>query len=410
MPAPPLPPTPPNISGGGASRVRIGELLVQSGVLTDERLNEALALHQREKDAGGRRRLGAFLVENGFVEETALTQILGRQLAVPWVSLYHVDFSRQLLNLVPREVAEGYGIIPVYVRHVRGQGDTLYVATDDPTNEEGLKRVGAYAGLPVRPMIASATDIRSAIRVYYGTGVTVPQAGAAVVQRAAAQPSDSSAMPPTERGTGPVAQSPQPAQHPPVAVTHVTIAAAPASPVSPVALPALAPAPTPTSAIPATRPERPPAKKHDSVPPPTRQEGPRRDPGNVTPAKLTVAPDDDGPEIEAIPIPLPARRDKPKRSIALTFLDGTTISLPAPRTKGRPAPVESPPESSPTGEDGLTARDLVAALRAVSHGAEASEILGDNPRWEAMFAALLSLLLKKHLIADWEFVEEFRKI
>ncbi len=46
----------------------------------------------------------------------------------------------------------------------------------------------------------------------------------------------------------------------------------------------------------------------------------------------------------------------------------------------------------------------------MSHGAEASEILGENPRWEAMFAALLSLLLRKHLIADWEFVEEFRKI
>jgi hypothetical protein len=36
--------------------------------------------------------------------------------------------------------------------------------------------------------------------------------------------------------------------------------------------------------------------------------------------------------------------------------------------------------------------------------------LGDNVHWEALFAALLSLLLKKHLIADWEFVEEYKKI
>ena len=63
------------------------------------------------------------------------------------------------------------------------------------------------------------------------------------------------------------------------------------------------------------------------------------------------------------------------------------------------------------GEGGtdLTARDLVSALRAVSHGADATEVLGDNVRWEAMFAALLSLLLKKHHIADWEFVEEYKK-
>lgn len=299
----------------GAPRIRLGELLVQAGVLSAERLEEALTL---QKEEGSKRRLGRLLVDSGFVDETQLTQVLGRQLSVPWVSLYHVDFSRQLLNLVPREVAEGYGVIPVYVRHVRGQGETLYVATDDPTNDEGLRKAAAYAGLPVRPMIASASDIRSAIRAYYGGG-------------------------------------PPPA--PAVKVEHVEVAPAP----EPAPEPAPAPAPEP-------------------------------------------APYDDTPELEAKSIPPPPR--KKGRAIALTFLDGTQINLPAPRLGklGRPAPKEAP------AEDELTARDLVAALRAVSHGAEAQEILGDNPRWEAMFAALLSLLLRKHLIADWEFVEEFRKI
>jgi type IV pilus assembly protein PilB len=41
---------------------------------------------------------------------------------------------------------------------------------------------------------------------------------------------------------------------------------------------------------------------------------------------------------------------------------------------------------------------------------DASEILGTEPRWEALFAALLSVLLRKGLIADWEFIEEFRKV
>jgi hypothetical protein len=66
----------------------------------------------------------------------------------------------------------------------------------------------------------------------------------------------------------------------------------------------------------------------------------------------------------------------------------------------------------PSGGDGnaLTARDLIAALRAVSHGADATEILGNDVHWEALFSALLSLLLKKHVIADWEFVEEYKKV
>jgi hypothetical protein len=77
-----------------------------------------------------------------------------------------------------------------------------------------------------------------------------------------------------------------------------------------------------------------------------------------------------------------------------------------PRLPSDPPLVEAPP---PAGE-GLTARDLASALRALAHGADASEVLGENVRWEAMFSALLSLMLKKHLIADWEFVEEYKKI
>jgi hypothetical protein len=103
----------------------------------------------------------------------------------------------------------------------------------------------------------------------------------------------------------------------------------------------------------------------------------------------------------------PARRMRPKM-ISLTLLDGTSISIPAPtRRPSRPDVEATPGEEF---SDQLTARDLVSALRAVAHGAEAGEILGAEPRWEAMFSALLSILLRKGLIADWEFVEEFRKI
>jgi len=58
---------------------------------------------------------------------------------------------------------------------------------------------------------------------------------------------------------------------------------------------------------------------------------------------------------------------------------------------------------------GLTARDLVLALRVVANGADASEVLGNNLRWEALFSALLSLMLRKHVIADWEFIDELKK-
>jgi hypothetical protein len=99
-------------------------------------------------------------------------------------------------------------------------------------------------------------------------------------------------------------------------------------------------------------------------------------------------------------MPAPAR-GKPRKMITLTLLDGTHVNLPARSPVPRPSGQADPD---------LTARDLVAALRAVSHGADASEIFGEKANWEPLFAALLALLLRKHLIADWEFVEEYRKI
>jgi type IV pilus assembly protein PilB len=108
------------------------------------------------------------------------------------------------------------------------------------------------------------------------------------------------------------------------------------------------------------------------------------------------------PEIEAKEF-VPKKRGVPM--IALTLLDGTTIQLPARR--GRTP--SSPPVTSGS-ESELTARDLVSALRAVSLGADAAEILGEAPRWEPIVATLLSVMLRKGLIADWEFLEEYRKI
>ena len=98
--------------------------------------------------------------------------------------------------------------------------------------------------------------------------------------------------------------------------------------------------------------------------------------------------------------------------VTLTLLDGTKVNLPARESAAQKKTEKPVAQSSRSPGDGgdLTARDLIAALRAVSHGADATEILGNNVHWEALFSALLSLLLKKQLIADWEFVEEFKKV
>jgi type IV pilus assembly protein PilB len=323
---------------------RIGELLVEGGVLSQSQLEQALFAQRKDG-----RKLGLLLVELGFVTEVQVTQTLSRQLSVPWVSLYHVDFSRSLLNLVPREIAEKYCLVPIFVRRVRKQGETLYVAMDDPTSESVMQEVSEAAAMPVKPMIACPSDIRAAIRVYY-------------------------------LGE----EAPPPPAPPPVVSAPKAVPTPPAAPAPP---------------LPERAKSKPDIKLPESQPQPTvRQDSPES------------APDIQAEEREAV---IPRRKSRPKM-VSLTLLDGTTISIPAPPKKQGSAPdIERPAASGPAAQefsDQLTARDLVSALRAVAHGADASEILGAEPRWEAVFSAILSILLRKGLIADWEFVEEFRKI
>ena len=396
------------------SRLRLGQLLVDARLITPEALADVLAAQQQDG-----RRLGTLLVERGHISEVQLTQILSHQLSVPWVSLLKIEFSRQLLNLVPRQVAERYGVLPIFVRRVRGQGDTLYVATDDPTNEEALRACGTHAGLPVRPMIAPPSDVRSAIRAYYG----VPSSEAA---GPAAAPASAPAAP-TEPAPAPRAATSPPAVEPPAPPPPPARPAPHSSTLrSAVFDEAIAAAGLPGPGASPAAPDAPPTMREPSRPPPTPAAPAQDAPVLETGARMSAPP----PDRESRPVPIPSPRGKTPRMVSLTLLDGTTLTLPArpnrraneaPPPDAAPRPVDAapeetdgrasaPPDSTPGVPASLTARDLVAALRAVAHGADASAVLGDDSRWEAMFAALLSLLLKKHIIADWEFVEELHKL
>lgn len=349
-----------------APRVPIGELLVQAKVLSREQLEQALLV---PREAG--KKLGQTLIERGWVSEAQLTQTLSLQLSVPWVSLYHIDFSRQLLNRVSRELADRHCLIPIFVRHVKGHGETLYVAMDDPTNEAALAEVAGLAGLPAKPMIASASDIRSAIRVYYGEPAP---ANVIEVPIPAVRPD---ALPMTMREGKPA---------PPPPVPH---AAPPAS-----AAPSTQPDASPRGAHPSSPPARPSSPPARPSQPPRGSQPPARRPSSVPPpaaAPVAAAPPTEG-----------AARRRPGKMVSLTFLDGTTIALPSRPAGGR--------KSTFASQEGLTARDFISALRAAAHGADATEVLGEKPQWEPVIAAVLSILLKKGLIADWELVEELRKI
>lgn len=425
------------------ARIRLGQLLVDAKLIRQADLDEVLALQRSDG-----RRLGTLLLERGLINETQLTQVLSHQLSVPWVSLVHIEFSRQLLNLVPHHVAERYCMVPIYVRHVRNQGQTLYVAMDDPSNDEGLRECATHAGLPVKAMIAPPSDIRSAIRVYYGTR-GAPSIPPAPEPRPSRQPTP---MPSIESPSIEVLPSAQVASLAPS--VDMEMASAPPSETasSSSALPApeldlVLPEALDMSA-PATltgvgsldgASELPPETLPDAgaslrfadavttnvrVPVVSARDVPSRE-ERLRLFDLitddTKMEDFEQPPTSTPVTEIPQPKGPAPRMIALTLLDGTTISLPAPRKSkataehaATAAPAveedEPPPSTLTDTRSGLTARDLVAALRAICHGANPNEILGPNERMEAIVAALLSVMLRKGVVADWEFVDELRKI
>ena len=88
--------------------MRLGDLLVASGVITQEQLEQALRIQQETKQ-----RLGDVLVQNGFITEQVLIDALQIQLGVEFVDLTAVSIPVELAKYVPRNIARRFSVVPV---------------------------------------------------------------------------------------------------------------------------------------------------------------------------------------------------------------------------------------------------------------------------------------------------------
>jgi type IV pilus assembly protein PilB len=138
---------------------RIGELLVEGGLITRDSLEEAL---ERQRSEGGR--LGYHLVQQGQVGEEDLVQLLSEQYGIPAIdlrSLYpHVD--RSLLDVIPETIAARYHVFPVHKT-----GNILTLAMVDPTNVVALDDIRFRTGCEVEPVLSSEFAIKEAIESSY---------------------------------------------------------------------------------------------------------------------------------------------------------------------------------------------------------------------------------------------------
>ena len=179
--------------------MRLGDLLLSSGMISHEQLERALELQKESKE-----RLGDVLVQSGIITEQQLIEALKIQLGVEFVDLTAVSIPVELAKYVPRTLAKKYCVVPVKL--VR---DTLYLAMSDPLDFIAQEEVKAASRKRVIPMIATHRATEQAISRLYGSEGTARvieemkrEAGAAgpdIVPAQLVKDSDSSEGAPTIR-------------------------------------------------------------------------------------------------------------------------------------------------------------------------------------------------------------------
>ncbi|MBF0499126.1 MAG: type IV-A pilus assembly ATPase PilB [Candidatus Riflebacteria bacterium] len=138
--------------------MRLGDALIQEGLINEEQLQQALAL---QKKSG--KRLGAVLVEMHLVTEHDIVQILSKQLKIPFIDLSNYMIDPIIAKLVPEHIAKRHMLIPI-----NKVGNKLTVAMVDPLNIIAIDDIQLMTGLMVKPVVATQTDINKALQDAYG--------------------------------------------------------------------------------------------------------------------------------------------------------------------------------------------------------------------------------------------------
>lgn len=138
------------------ARKRLGDLLVEAGVITNEQLDYALSNKtQNEK-------LGDFLIRENYLTEQQLIEVLEFQLGVPHIHLNQYSIEPELLHLVPAELAKRAKIMPI-----RRDKNKLFIAMADPMDYFAIEEVRMATGCQIETSIAAKDDLYRTITKYY---------------------------------------------------------------------------------------------------------------------------------------------------------------------------------------------------------------------------------------------------
>jgi type IV pilus assembly protein PilB len=155
--------------------IRLGDLMVSAGYITDEQLGEALALQKQDRS----KRIGQILIEQGYVSERQMLSALADRLQTSLIDISTYPVDEDAVNSIPVQMAQHYLMLPVAVHD-----GVLTVALNDPLNLYALEDIRQTSGMNVNTLLAEAEPLKNAITYHYAA-VKTRQAAANASESAA---------------------------------------------------------------------------------------------------------------------------------------------------------------------------------------------------------------------------------
>src|SRR5258706_11260421 len=146
------------------ARKKLGEYLLEAGLVTDQQLKEALRRQRQTKEP-----LGHILTRQGMVSEADICRVLHQQLGLPIVELESIAIDEAVIALIRQDLAQKNTAIPIELEN----RSTIRVALADPLNPQAIEDIKFQSGYFVRPVLAPPSEIVEAIAKYYHIDASV---------------------------------------------------------------------------------------------------------------------------------------------------------------------------------------------------------------------------------------------
>jgi twitching motility protein PilT len=142
------------------SKPKLGELLVQYGIITSNMLKNAL---KRQSQVGGQ--IGSTLIEMGYLTTDALLEFLSKQLGVPSVNLFKLNIAPETLKALPLEKIKEFKVLPLEI------DDKFTLAMVNPTDYIAIKDIEFTLGKRVNPVVVTSSQMEAAIKSLETKGI-----------------------------------------------------------------------------------------------------------------------------------------------------------------------------------------------------------------------------------------------